>query len=129
MPLLPRAGATPTFIRRDRLPARAGVGLKAEHVADLLALTPNVGFLEIHAENYLGAGGPPHAHLTALRETYSLSIHGVGLSIGGTGPIDEGHLSRLADLTTRYDPEAFSGTSRVVLARGRLFQRPSARGL
>lgn len=90
------------------LPPRAGIGLKAEHVAELIGTRPEIGFLEVHAENYMGAGGPPHALLTALRESYALSIHGVGLSIGGFGPLDEIHLARLAALIDRYQPEAFS---------------------
>lgn len=90
------------------LPARAGIGLKAEHVTDLLDAPPDIGFIEVHAENYMGAGGPPHAWLTKLRETYPLSVHGVGLSIGGEAPLDERHLDRLAILLERYRPESFS---------------------
>ena len=60
------------------LPARAGVGFKPAHFRDILAATQPVGFFEVHAENYMGAGGPPHAQLRALRERYALSIHGVG---------------------------------------------------
>ena len=108
MPLLPPAGAAPVCQPRDRLPVRAGIGLKADHIAELVAHTQDIGFLEIHAENYMGAGGPPHAYLTALRERYALSVHGVGLSIGSVGPLDEGHLSRLAALIARYQPESFS---------------------
>ncbi|MFO1117694.1 MAG: DUF692 domain-containing protein [Beijerinckiaceae bacterium] len=90
------------------LPSRVGIGLKAEHVDDLIQTKPNIAFLEIHAENYMGAGGPPHAYLSALREVFALSIHGVGLSIGGAGPLDELHMARLAALVDRYQPDAFS---------------------
>jgi uncharacterized protein (UPF0276 family) len=67
-----------------------------------------IGFVEIHAENYMGAGGPPHAQLGALRERYALSVHGVGLSIGGTDPLDRTHLGRLKTLCDRYQPASFS---------------------
>jgi uncharacterized protein (UPF0276 family) len=67
-----------------------------------------VGFLEIHAENYMGAGGLPHAQLAALRDRFPLSIHGVGLSIGGARGLDPAHLSRLKTLCDRYEPESFS---------------------
>ena len=90
------------------LPQRAGVGLKPQHGARLLAEQPALGFLEIHAENYFGEGGPPHAQLGALREIYPLSIHGVGLSLGGLGPLDPGHLMALRRLLDHYEPEAFS---------------------
>ncbi|MGY6570148.1 MAG: MNIO family bufferin maturase, partial [Salinarimonas sp.] len=63
---------------------------------------------EIHAENYMAAGGPAHRRLERLRADYALSVHGVGLSIGGAGPLDEDHLTRLATLCARYQPESFS---------------------
>ena len=54
---------------------------------------PKLGFFEVHAENYMGAGGPPHRRLDAIRERYPLSLHGVGLSIGSPGPLDRAHLA------------------------------------
>ena len=90
------------------IPPRAGVGLKPEHYRDILDDAPDIGWFEIHAENYMGAGGPPHAYLTAVRERYPLSLHGVGLSIGGAGPLDKDHLGRLRVLADRYQPALFS---------------------
>jgi len=91
-----------------RLPPRAGLGLKPQHYADILRDRPDVGFFEIHAENYMGDGGPPHSYLSAIAEHYPLSLHGVGLSIGGEGPLDKAHLKRLAALERRYRPASFS---------------------
>jgi uncharacterized protein (UPF0276 family) len=90
------------------LPARAGVGFKSEHFADIITQDQPIGFFEVHAENYMGAGGPPHARLGRLREDYALSIHGVGLSIGSMQPLDGDHLARLKTLCDRYQPESFS---------------------
>ena len=90
------------------MPSCAGVGLKPEHYRDILDASPDIGWFEIHAENYMGDGGPPHAYLTAVRERYPLSLHGVGLSIGGAGPLDKDHLARLKDLADRYQPALFS---------------------
>jgi len=90
------------------IPPRSGVGLKPEHYRDILDGAPDIGWFEIHAENYMGAGGPPHAYLTAIRERYPLSLHGVGLSIGGAGPLDKEHLARLCALADRYQPALFS---------------------
>lgn len=90
------------------IPPRAGIGLKAEHYRDVLETRPDLGFFEVHAENYMGDGGPPHHYLTAIRSNYPLSLHGVGLSIGGAGPLDREHLERLRALNDRYAPGLFS---------------------
>ncbi|MGO9697826.1 MAG: DUF692 domain-containing protein [Xanthobacteraceae bacterium] len=90
------------------LPASAGVGFKPQHFKDIIAAPQPIGFFEVHAENYMGAGGPPHAQLGALRARYALSIHGVGLSIGSMQPLDRDHLARLKVLCDRYQPESFS---------------------
>lgn len=90
------------------LPPRAGVGLKAEHYREIVETGPDIGFFEVHAENYMGAGGPPHRYLTAIRDRYPLSLHGVGLSIGADRPLDFDHLQRLKALIKRYEPGLFS---------------------
>ncbi len=94
--------------RATALPARGGLGLKPEHFRTILETLPDLGFFEIHAENYMVDGGPFHHYLTQIRSHYPLSIHGVGLSIGGEGPLDEEHLDRLASLLRRYEPQSFS---------------------
>ncbi|WP_281459485.1 MNIO family bufferin maturase [Pseudomonas rhizophila] len=91
-----------------RLPPRAGLGLKTEHFREVLQTRPDLGFFEVHAENYMVAGGPFHHFLGRIREQYPLSLHGVGLSIGGEGPLDVAHLQRLATLIERYQPQSFS---------------------
>ena len=94
--------------RVGTLPARAGVGLKPEHFRQIVETWPDVGFFEIHAENYMVPGGPFHHFLTRIRDRYPLSIHGVGLSIGGETALDKGHLDALAALIARYSPQSFS---------------------
>ena len=91
-----------------RLPGTAGIGFRRRHYDDLCSTPQGPGFIEIHAENYMGDGGPPHAQLGTLRDRYALSVHGVGLSIGGAGPLDTDHLVRLKRLCDRYQPESFS---------------------
>ncbi|MBL8329497.1 MAG: DUF692 domain-containing protein [Rubrivivax sp.] len=101
------------------LPARsepapwAGFGFKPAHAAALLARPPaqllqGAAFLEVHAENYMVSGGPALRQLQQLRERWPLSIHGVGLSIGGEEPLDEAHLQRLQTLVQRFQPRWFS---------------------
>ncbi|AZF46663.1 MULTISPECIES: DUF692 domain-containing protein [unclassified Pseudomonas] len=90
------------------LPRRTGLGLKTEHFTEVLGSSPDIGFFEVHAENYMVAGGPFHHYLGLIRERYPLSLHGVGLSIGGEGPLAPEHLARLAGLIERYQPHSFS---------------------
>lgn len=90
------------------LPPRSGLGLKTEHFREVLGAQPDIGFFEVHAENYMVAGGPFHHFLGLIREQYPLSLHGVGLSIGAEGPLDLQHLQRLAALIERYQPQSFS---------------------
>ncbi|MCE6979769.1 DUF692 domain-containing protein [Pseudomonas frederiksbergensis] len=90
------------------LPPRSGLGLKTEHFREVLGALPDIGFFEVHAENYMVAGGPFHHFLGLIREQYPLSLHGVGLSIGAEGPLNSQHLQRLAALIERYQPQSFS---------------------
>ncbi|MEM6728584.1 MAG: DUF692 domain-containing protein, partial [Pseudomonadota bacterium] len=91
-----------------RLPATPGIGYKAQHYGDILAEPGPVGWLEIHAENYMGDGGRPLAQLKYLAQRFPISVHGVGLSIGGEGPLDRAHLDRLRTLVERVNPASFS---------------------
>ena len=85
-----------------------GVGFKPEHFEAIVETAPKLGFFEVHAENYMGAGGAPHRRLDKIRERYPLSLHGVGLSIGSPGPLDRAHLGRLAAVTGRFEPALVS---------------------
>lgn len=90
------------------LPAAPGVGYKPQHFADILENPGAVKWLEIHAENYMGDGGRPLAQLRALSERFPISVHGVGLSIGGEQPLDADHLARLKHLVDWLNPASFS---------------------
>jgi len=92
---------------RLRLPAYpiaglAGTSFKHEHLPAILAEGTQDGFFEVHAENYMGAGGPPHHTLEQIRRDYPISLHGVAMSIGGPQPLDRNHLERFRALTERY---------------------------
>ncbi|AKH99089.1 hypothetical protein IMCC20628_00362 [Hoeflea sp. IMCC20628] len=90
------------------LPPRAGAGLKTEHVDAILADDYSIGFLEVHAENFMGDGGPAHRALEAIRARFPLSVHGVGLSIGSESGLNPDHLERLAKVVERYEPAMVS---------------------
>lgn len=90
------------------LPLRGGVCLKHQHYDHILAARPDVGWFEVHAENYLAEGGKPLQVLAWVREHYALSIHGVGLSIGSHAGLDTTHLDRIAALVERFQPQSFS---------------------
>ncbi|PSO23862.1 DUF692 domain-containing protein [Bradyrhizobium sp. MOS002] len=86
----------------------AGTSFKPEHLQAILGAKQQRGFFEVHAENYMGAGGPPHRALEAIRRDHPLSLHGVCMSIGGPQPLDKAHLARFRELVARYQPALVS---------------------
>ena len=94
--------------RFERLPDAPGVGYKPQHFENIASDPGPVGWLEIHAENYMGSGGRPLAQLRHLAERFPFSVHGVGLSIGGEGRLDPEHLARLGHLVDWLKPASFS---------------------
>jgi len=99
--------------RRLRFPAlpvadSAGTSFKHEHLNAILAESPQAGFFEVHAENYMGAGGPPHQALERVRSDHPVSLHGVCMSIGGPQRLDRAHLARFRALVERYEPALVS---------------------
>ena len=86
----------------------AGTSFKPEHFQAILGAKPQRGFFEVHAENYMGAGGPPHRALEAIRRDHPVSLHGVCMSIGGPQPLDKAHLARFRGLVARYQPALVS---------------------
>ena len=90
------------------IPARAGIGLRAEHYQDVLEQQPKIGWFEIHSENYFGDGGRPLYYLEKIAADYPVSFHGVGLSIGTTDPVSEKHLQKLKQLVHRFNPGLIS---------------------
>ena len=102
------AGAAMLDNRLVPLPPRPGVGYKPQHFAQILQSPGCVEWLEIHAENYMGDGGRPLAQLRHLAERLPISVHGVGLSIGGEADLDADHLQRLKKLCGWLQPSSFS---------------------
>lgn len=92
----------------NRLPDTVGVGYKPQHYRDVIQGAGPLGWLEIHAENYMGGGGRPIAQLRQLSEKYPFSVHGVGLSIGAEGNLDADHLARIKHLCDWLNPASFS---------------------
>ncbi len=90
------------------LPDSAGIGLRAPHVAQVLAERPPVPWFEVHSENYFADGGPALAALGRIRADYPVSLHGVGLSLGSTDALDTAHLAKLARLVDRIAPAQVS---------------------
>ena len=88
----------------NKLPARAGIGLRGSHIDELLATKPALDWLEVHSENYFGDGGQPLYFLERFRSHYPLSLHGVGLSLGSTDPLNSTHLRKLKSLVDRFEP-------------------------
>lgn len=99
---------TPSCFDDSPILARAGIGLKSIHYQEILDARPDIGWFEVHPENFMGSGGPPHRYLEAIRSHYPLSLHSVGLSLGSTDPINDEHLEKLRELIVRYEPHFVS---------------------
>jgi len=89
---------------RRSIPAQAGIGLRSPHHEAMLSQRPAIGWLEAHSENFFSPGGKHIDQLERLRERYPLSLHGVGLSLGSTDPIDRVHLDNLKRIVARFGP-------------------------
>lgn len=89
------------------IPASAGIGLRSPHISEMLTRRPSAGWLEVHAENYMGDGAAVEA-LERLRQIYPLSVHGVGLSLGSAQGVDRSHLERLRKVCERFQPDLVS---------------------
>jgi uncharacterized protein len=83
---------------------RAGIGLRAIHHREVIARGPAVGWFEAHSENYFARGGAAREAIEAVRRNYPLSLHGVGLSMGSTDPLDAAHLREVVRLARELDP-------------------------
>lgn len=88
---------------RGSIPVSAGIGLRFLHHQAVLDTKPNIGWLEVHTENYMG-GGKPLEYLTAIRRDYPISLHGVGLSLGSADGIDGAHLESVQRVIERIEP-------------------------
>ncbi|MCM5559509.1 DUF692 domain-containing protein [Pleomorphomonas sp. JP5] len=103
----PNASATPRFPALT-VAGQAGTSFKPEHLQAIMAESGSQGFFEVHAENYMGAGGAPHRALETVRRDHPVSLHGVCMSLGGPQPLDREHLSRFKHLVDRYEPALVS---------------------
>lgn len=91
-------------VKTRPIPAESGIGLRAEHYQEILQTTPDIGWLEVHSENYFGEGGRPLNYLEKIAEHYPLSLHGVGMSLGSVDDINLTHLDKLKKLIARFQP-------------------------
>jgi uncharacterized protein (UPF0276 family) len=89
------------------LPCIAGIGLRAPHYREVLQQLPGIGWVEVHSENFFG-GGAPLRTLIKVREHYPVSLHGVGMGLASTVPLDQDHLSALDSLCEAIQPAAVS---------------------
>ncbi len=102
-----RASMMPAAASRP-VPAAAGIGLRSLHHTDFLSRQPAIPWVEVHSENFFADGGRQLQVLDAVRRDYGVSLHGVGLSLGSTDPLDHEHLRRLRRLVQRVEPALVS---------------------
>lgn len=91
----------------DRLPCLAGIGLRAPHYREVLETLPILGWVEVHSENFFGGGAALHT-LLRVREHYPVSLHGVGMGLASSAPLDKQHLSSLRHLCDVVQPAVVS---------------------
>lgn len=85
-----------------------GIGWRQPHYRELLEVKPELGFIEVHSENFFGHGGAAMQVLRDGRAHYPVSLHGVGLSLGSAAGLDPWHLDQLAALVDLIDPVRIS---------------------
>ncbi len=93
---------------KRNLPSASGVSLKPQHYEIILETLPDIGWFEVHPENYMGEGGLPHYYLDKIRQHYPLSMHGVGMSLGSSIGLDQDHLEGLKKVVDRFQPTQVS---------------------
>jgi uncharacterized protein len=93
----------PSNRARETIPALPGIGLRFPHHNAVIAQRPRVAWFEVHSENYLG-GGAAIRDLETIRRDYPVSLHGVGMSLGGADGLDAAHLGRIVRLAERIEP-------------------------
>jgi uncharacterized protein (UPF0276 family) len=96
-----------TIKQRSPIPTRAGIGLRFQHHQAVLETRPDVAWMEVHTENYMG-GGTPLRYLDAVRRDFPISLHGVGLSLGSFEGLDQAHLERIRRVAERVEPGLMS---------------------
>ena len=89
------------------LPERAGIGLRAPHYGEVLELRPELGWVEVHSENFFG-GGAALRTLLEVAQHYPVSLHGVGMGLASPDPLDAGHLGKLKRLCDTINPASVS---------------------
>jgi uncharacterized protein (UPF0276 family) len=89
------------------IPATAGIGLRYQHHQTVVETKPDIGWMEVHTESYMG-GGTPLRYLDAVRRDYAISLHGVGLSLGSAEGLDRAHLERIRQVAERIEPALMS---------------------
>jgi len=89
------------------IPPKAGIGLRFQHHQAVLDTRPDVAWMEIHTENYMGDGSPIRC-LEAIRRDIPISLHGVGLSLGSAEGLDQTHLDRIRQVAERIAPNLMS---------------------
>jgi hypothetical protein len=85
-----------------------GLSLKAQHYQVILNQQPPVPWFEVLADNYLLSGSGSRIHLERVRHHYPVTLHGVGMSLGSTDPLNWDYLDKLKALADQIQPQWIS---------------------
>jgi len=105
--MITRRFVPPTAKQASLIPAEAGIGLRFQHHQAVIDTEPDIAWMEVHTENYMG-GGTPLRYLDAIRRDVPISLHGVGLSLGSAEGLDPAHLERIRQVAERIEPGLMS---------------------
>jgi hypothetical protein len=97
---------------------RVGVGWRRELAAGLFAHLDGIDIIEVIADDYLNA---PRREVQALRRLSSLKpicLHGIGLGMASSFPVETRRLERMARLMDQVQPEFWSEHLAFVRAGG-----------
>ena len=82
----------------------AGIGLRSSHLRQFISEQPDIGWVEVHSENFYSLGGPDFDCLLEVRKNHPISLHGIGMSLGSQEGLDEHHLTKVKELVDIIDP-------------------------
>lgn len=85
-----------------------GLGLRPQHLEEILRDRPKLAYFEVLVDNYFAAGEKQLKNLEKIAENYPLCFHSVGLNLGSSDLPNKNYLKKYKNLIARFKPFAIS---------------------